>query len=116
MVINDLTSPLIGSIVIETKDRTLHILSPFVGEVDCPYDDSDGTYHVPADALLPRLTVTPAECAKMLGVSLSRVSRMCHNGMLRSAKVGSARLIDYWSAREMLDGRSNDGLADGNAD
>lgn len=116
MKINDLTSPLTGSIVIEMNDRTLHILSPFVGEVDCPYDDSDGTYHVPADALLPRLTLSPAECATMLGVSLSRVSRMCHNGMLRSTKVGNARLIDYWSAREMLNGRDDDCLADRDAD
>lgn len=116
MVINDQTSPLTGSIVIETKDRTLHILSPFVGEVDCPYDDVDGTYHVPADALLPRLTLTPTECAKILGVSPSRVSKMCQNGMLRSAKIGSTRLIDYWSAREILDGRDNDCMADGDAD
>lgn len=111
MKVNEGTSPLVGAKLIETDDGTLHILSPIVGECDCVWDDSDQTWHVPRAAIEPRETLTQAECSRVLGVSVSRVSRLCRNGMLKSTKVGSTWVIDGQSVREMLDDRNDYRLA-----
>ena len=44
------------------------------------------------------------ECAEYLGVSKVRVSRMCANGSLLSAKIKGSLIIDAASARAAKEG------------
>lgn len=77
--------------------------TPFDGTIRLPYDKETDSYRLPKGLLDHRQTMSLNECAGYLGVSKVRVSRMCANGSLISAKIKGALVIDAASAKAAKD-------------
>lgn len=84
---------------IEGTDGDLIVGTPFDGTIRLPYDKETDSYRLPKGLLDHRQTMSLNECAEYLGVSKVRVSRMCANGSLLSAKIKGSLIIDAASAR-----------------
>lgn len=88
---------------IEGKDGDLIVGTPFDGTIRLPYDKETDSYRLPKGLLEHRQTMSLNECAGYLGVSKVRVSRMCANGSLVSAKIKGVLVIDAASAKAAKD-------------
>lgn len=88
---------------IEETTGDLIVGTPFDGTIRLPYDKETDSYRLPKGLLDHRQTMSLNECAGYLGVSKVRVSRMCANGSLLSAKIKGALVIDAASARAAKD-------------
>ena len=89
---------------IEGTDGDLIVGTPFDGTIKLPYDKETDSYRLPKSLLDYRHTMSLNECAEYLGVSKVRVSRMCANGSLVSAKIKGSLIIDAASARAAKEG------------
>ena len=89
---------------IEGTDGDLIVGTPFDGTIRLPYDKETDSYRLPKGLLDHRQTMSLNECAGYLGVSKVRVSRMCANGSLVSAKIKGSLIIDAASARAAKEG------------
>ena len=89
---------------IEGTDGDLIVGTPFDGTIRMPYDNETDSYKLPKSLLRYRQTMSLNECAEYLGVSKVRVSRMCANGSLVSAKIKGSLIIDAASARAAKEG------------
>ena len=89
---------------IEGTDGDLIVGTPFDGTIRLPYDTETDSYKLPKGLLHYRQTMSLNECAEYLGVSKVRVSRMCANGSLLSAKIKGSLIIDAASARAAKEG------------
>ena len=89
---------------IEGTDGDLIVGTPFDGTIKLPYDKETDSYRLPKGLLDYRQTMSLNECAEYLGVSKVRVSRMCANGSLVSAKIKGSLIIDAASARAAKEG------------
>ena len=88
---------------IEGTDGDLIVGTPFDGTIRLPYDKETDSYRLPKGLLDHRQTMSLNECAGYLGVSKVRVSRMCANGSLVSAKIKGVLVIDAASAKAAKD-------------
>ena len=88
---------------IEGTDGDLIVGTPFDGTIRLPYDKETDSYRLPKGLLDYRHTMSLNECAEYLGVSKVRVSRMCANGSLVSAKIKGVLVIDAASAKAAKD-------------
>lgn len=88
---------------IEETTGDLIVGTPFDGTIRLPYDKETDSYRLPKGLLDHRQTMSLNECAGYLGVSKVRVSRMCANGSLVSAKIKGVLVIDAASARAAKD-------------
>lgn len=88
---------------IEDTDGDLIVGTPFDGTIRLPYDKETDSYRLPKGLLDHRHTMSLNECAEYLGVSKVRVSRMCANGSLVSAKIKGVLVIDAASAKAAKD-------------
>lgn len=88
---------------IEETNGDLIVGTPFDGTIRLPYDKETDSYRLPKGLLDPRQTMSLNECAGYLGVSKVRVSRMCANGSLVSAKIKGVLVIDAASAKAAKD-------------
>ena len=89
---------------IEEPTGDLIVGTPFDGTIRLPYDKETDSYRLPKGLLDHRQTMSLNECAGYLGVSKVRVSRMCTNGSLVSAKIKGSLIIDAASARAAKEG------------
>lgn len=89
---------------IEGTTGDLIVGTPFDGTIRLPYDKETDSYRLPKGLLDHRQTMSLNECAEYLGVSKVRVSRMCTNGSLLSAKIKGSLIIDAASARAAKEG------------
>ena len=89
---------------IEETTGDLIVGTPFDGTIRLPYDKETDSYRLPKGLLDHRQTMSLNECAEYLGVSKVRVSRMCANGSLVSAKIKGSLIIDAASARAAKEG------------
>ena len=89
---------------IEGTTGDLIVGTPFDGTIRLPYDKETDSYRLPKGLLDHRQTMSLNECAGYLGVSKVRVSRMCANGSLLSAKIKGSLIIDAASARAAKEG------------
>ena len=89
---------------IEGTNGDLIVGTPFDGTIRLPYDKETDSYRLPKGLLDHRQTMSLNECAGYLGVSKVRVSRMCANGSLLSAKIKGSLIIDAASARAAKEG------------
>ena len=89
---------------IEGTNGDLIVGTPFDGTIRLPYDKETDSYKLPKVLLDHRQTMSLNECAEYLGVSKVRVSRMCANGSLLSAKIKGSLIIDAASARAAKEG------------
>ena len=89
---------------IEGKDGDLIVGTPFDGTIRLPFDKETDSYKLAKSLLRYRQTMSLNECAEYLGVSKVRVSRMCANGSLLSAKIKGSLIIDAASARAAKEG------------
>ena len=89
---------------IEGTTGDLIVGTPFDGTIRLPYDKQTDSYRLPKGLLDYRHTMSLNECAEYLGVSKVRVSRMCANGSLLSAKIKGSLIIDAASARAAKEG------------
>ena len=89
---------------IEGTTGDLIVGTPFDGTIRLPYDKETDSYRLPKGLLDHRQTMSLNECAEYLGVSKVRVSRMCANGSLVSAKIKGSLIIDAASARAAKEG------------
>lgn len=89
---------------IEGTNGDLIVGTPFDGTIRLPYDKETDSYRLPKGLLDHRQTMSLNECAEYLGVSKVRVSRMCANGSLLSAKIKGSLIIDAASARAAKEG------------
>ena len=89
---------------IEGTTGDLIVGTPFDGTIRLPYDKETDSYRLPKSLLDYRHTMSLNECAGYLGVSKVRVSRMCANGSLLSAKIKGSLIIDAASARAAKEG------------
>ena len=89
---------------IEGTTGDLIVGTPFDGTIRLPYDKETDSYRLPKGLLDHRQTMSLNECAEYLGVSKVRVSRMCANGSLLSAKIKGSLIIDAASARAAKEG------------
>ena len=89
---------------IEGTNGDLIVGTPFDGTIRLPYDKETDSYKLPKGLLDHRQTMSLNECAGYLGVSKVRVSRMCANGSLVSAKIKGSLIIDAASARAAKEG------------
>ena len=89
---------------IEGTDGDLIVGTPFDGTIRLPYDKETDSYRLPKGLLDHRQTMSLNECAEYLGVSKVRVSRMCANGSLVSAKIKGILVIDAASAKAAKEG------------
>ena len=89
---------------IEGTDGDLIVGTPFDGTIRLPYDKKTDSYRLPKGLLDHRQTMSLNECAGYLGVSKVRVSRMCANGSLLSAKIKGSLIIDAASAKAAKEG------------
>lgn len=91
----------------EMNDGDLAVITPFHGNVTLEYDAITKTYSFPT-ALLDHMQVMGLrETAEALGLSRMRVSRMCADGTLKSAKINGAMVINAESVQERK-GKMND--------
>lgn len=106
MKFKTLTDPMTGLDfrAIEGTDGDLIVGTPFDGTIRLPYDKETDSYRLPKGLLDYRHTMSLNECAEYLGVSKVRVSRMCANGSLVSAKIKGSLIIDAASARAAKEG------------
>ena len=106
MKFKTLTDPMTGLDfrAIEGTDGDLIVGTPFDGTIRLPYDKETDSYRLPKGLLDHRQTMSLNECAGYLGVSKVRVSRMCANGSLLSAKIKGSLIIDAASARAAKEG------------
>lgn len=106
MKFKTLTDPMTGLDfrAIEGTDGDLIVGTPFDGTIRLPYDKETDSYRLPKGLLDYRHTMSLNECAEYLGVSKVRVSRMCANGSLLSAKIKGSLIIDAASARAAKEG------------
>lgn len=88
---------------IEGTNGDLIVGTPFDGTIKLPYDKETDSYRLPKGLLDHRQTMSLNECAGYLGLSKVRVSRMCANGSLLSAKIKGALVIDAASAKAAKD-------------
>lgn len=88
---------------IEEPTGDLIVGTPFDGTIRLPYDNETDSYRLPKGLLDYRHTMSLNECAEYLGVSKVRVSRMCANGSLVSAKIKGVLVIDAASAKAAKD-------------
>lgn len=88
---------------IESTDGDLIVGTPFDGTIRLLYDKETDSYRLPKGLLDHRQTMSLNECAEFLGVSKVRVSRMCANGSLVSAKIKGTLVIDAVSAKAAKD-------------
>lgn len=88
---------------LEGTDGELIVGTPFDDTIRLPYDKETDSYRLPKGLLDYRQTMSLNECAEYLGVSKVRVSRMCANGSLVSAKIKGALVIDAASAKAAKD-------------
>lgn len=88
---------------IEGPTGDLIVGTPFDGTIRLPYDKETDSYRLPKGLLDHRQTMSLNECAGYLGLSKVRVSRMCANGSLLSAKIKGALVIDAASAKAAKD-------------
>lgn len=88
---------------IEGTNGDLIVGTPFDGTIRLPYDKETDSYRLPKGLLDHRQTMSLNECAGYLGLSKVRVSRMCANGSLLSAKIKGALVIDAASAKAAKD-------------
>ena len=88
---------------LENTDGELIVGTPFDGTIRLLYDKETDSYRLPKGLLDHRQTMSLNECAGYLGVSKVRVSRMCANGSLLSAKIKGALVIDAASAMAAKD-------------
>lgn len=88
---------------IEEITGDLLVGTPFDGTIRLPYDKETDSYRLPKGLLDHRQTMSLNECAGYLGVSKVRVSRMCANGSLVSAKIKGSLVIDAASAKAAKD-------------
>ena len=88
---------------LENTDGELIVGTPFDGTIRLLYDKETDSYRLPKGLLDHRQTMSLNECAEYLGVSKVRVSRMCANGSLVSAKIKGALVIDAASAKAAKD-------------
>lgn len=88
---------------IEGTTGDLIVGTPFDGTIRLPYDNETDSYRLPKGLLDHRQTMSLNECAGYLGVSKVRVSRMCANGSLLSAKIKGVLVIDAASAKAAKD-------------
>ena len=88
---------------IEEIAGDLIVGTPFDGTIRLPYDKETDSYRLPKGLLDHRQTMSLNECAGYLGVSKVRVSRMCANGSLVSAKIKGVLVIDAASAKAAKD-------------
>ena len=88
---------------IEETTGDLIVGTPFDGTIRLPYDKETDSYRLPKGLLDHRQTMSLNECAGYLGVSKVRVSRMCANGSLVSAKIKGVLVIDAASAKAAKD-------------
>ena len=89
---------------IEGTDGDLIVGTPFDGTIRLTFDKETDSYRLPKGLLDHRQTMSLNECAEYLGVSKVRVSRMCANGSLLSAKIKGSLIIDAASARAAKEG------------
>ena len=89
---------------IEGTTGDLIVGTPFDGTIKLPYDKETDSYRLPKGLLDYRHTMSLNECAEYLGVSKVRVSRMCANGSLVSAKIKGSLIIDAASAKAAKEG------------
>ena len=89
---------------IEGTNGDLIVGTPFDGTIRLPFDKETDSYKLPKSLLRYRQTMSLNECAGYLGVSKVRVSRMCANGSLLSAKIKGSLIIDAASARAAKEG------------
>ena len=89
---------------IEGTTGDLIVGTPFDGTIRLPYDKETDSYRLPKSLLDYRHTMSLNEFAEYLGVSKVRVSRMCANGSLLSAKIKGSLIIDAASARAAKEG------------
>lgn len=89
---------------IEGTNGDLIVGTPFDGTIRLPYDKETDSYRLPKGLLDHRQTMSLNECAGYLGVSKVRVSRMCANGSLLSAKIKGSLIIDAASAKAAKEG------------
>lgn len=89
---------------IEGTNGDLIVGTPFDGTIRLPYDKETDSYRLPKSLLRYRQTMSLNECAEYLRVSKVRVSRMCANGSLVSAKIKGSLIIDAASARAAKEG------------
>ena len=88
---------------IEETNGDLIVGTPFDGTIRLPFDNETDSYKLPKSLLDYRHTMSLNECAGYLGVSKVRVSRMCANGSLVSAKIKGVLVIDAASAKAAKD-------------
>ena len=88
---------------IEEPTGDLIVGTPFDGTIRLLYDKETDSYRLPKSLLDYRHTMSLNECAGYLGVSKVRVSRMCANGSLVSAKIKGVLVIDAASAKAAKD-------------
>ena len=89
---------------VEGTNGDLIVGTPFDGTIRLPYDKETDSYRLPKSLLDYRHTMSLNECTEYLGVSKVRVSRMCANGSLLSAKIKGSLIIDAASARAAKEG------------
>jgi hypothetical protein len=94
----------LGFKAIEGTNGDLIVGTPFDGTIRLPYDKETDSYKLPKSLLRYRQTMSLTECAEYLGVSKVRVSRMCANGSLLSAKIKGSLIIDAASTRAAKEG------------
>ena len=93
----------LGFKAIEGTNGDLIVGTPFDGTIRLLYDKETDSYKLPKSLLDYRHTMSLNECAEYLGVSKVRVSRMCANGSLLSAKIKGVLVIDAASAKAAKD-------------
>lgn len=105
MEFTTLTDPITGLDFKALKDSAGNLtpIMKFGRTLVLPYDKDTDSYRIPTKAFEYVPTMTLNECAEYLGVSKVRVSRMCKNGTLNSAKIGNMLVIEKASVNAYLD-------------
>ena len=92
--------------VLEMDNKSMVIHTPFCHTLTLDYDAQNDAYTIPATAFNYFKTVTLREAAEELGVSRMRISRMCKENLLKSAKINNNLVIDYASLKLLKEKRS----------
>lgn len=116
MQLRRFTDPITGTEfkALSDKDGNLKIQTAFDGVITATYDESSGTYTIPAWVLNHRETLSANQAAKYMHVSRAYISRICSTGLVKSIKLHTGLIIDKASLDDL---RSNgNGTDNGHTD
>lgn len=81
------------------NNKDLAIYTPFHGIAKLEYNKFDDTYKIPAYLFRKVKTCSLFEASELLNVSRMRISRLCKDGILKSAKINGNLVISIESIK-----------------